>query len=155
MDARDKKNHQGCLTAFQSFKTAPLTTWPCVAEASYLLGQINGWPAQKMLLDLLKSGAISIHETTAAELARIEQLMEQYQNVPVDLADASLVALAELRGLAKSSRLTTTSSFTGSTVKTHLQCSSLSRLNHGKEVALRLCSQPSSFVDRLSLVELR
>ncbi len=99
IDVRDKKNHQGCLTAFQSLKTAPLTTWPCVAEASYLLGQINGWPAQKMLLDLLKSGAVRIHETTAAELARIEQLMEQYQNVPMDLADASLVALAELRGL--------------------------------------------------------
>ena len=35
----------------------------------------------------------------AAELARIDQLMEQYQNVPMDLADASLVSLAELHGV--------------------------------------------------------
>jgi hypothetical protein len=48
IDTRDKKNHQGCLTAFQSLKTAPLTTWPCVAEAMYPPGQINGWPAQKL-----------------------------------------------------------------------------------------------------------
>ncbi len=99
IDARDKKNHQSCLTAFQSLKTAPLTTWPCVAEAMYLLGQINGWPAQKLLMGLLKSGSVRIHNTIEAELERIDQLMEQYQDVPMDLADASLVSLAELHGV--------------------------------------------------------
>ncbi len=98
IDARDQKNHQGCLTAFQALKTAPFTAWSCVAEAMYLLGQIGGWPAQKLLMGLLKSGAVRIHETVESELERIEQLMEQYQNVPMDLADASLVSLAELHG---------------------------------------------------------
>jgi hypothetical protein len=101
VDARDKKNHQGCLTAFQSLKSAPLTTWPCVAEASYLLGQINGWPAQQMLLGLLKSGSVIIHETVETELGRIYQLLEQYRNVPMDLADACLVSLAELHGVRR------------------------------------------------------
>jgi uncharacterized protein len=96
IDARDKKHHQACLVAFQSLKTAPLTTWPCVAEAIYLLGQMSGWPGQKLLLGLLKSDAVRIHGITTSELARIDQLMEQYQNVPMDLADASLVSLAEL-----------------------------------------------------------
>ena len=65
IDVRDKQNHPGCLAAFQALSTAPLTTWPCVAEASYLLGQINGWPAQAMLLGLLKSGSVIIHNTWA------------------------------------------------------------------------------------------
>lgn len=63
IDARDQKNHQECLSVFQVLKTAPFTTWPCVAEAMYLLGQIGGWPAQKLLMGLLKSGAVRIHET--------------------------------------------------------------------------------------------
>lgn len=62
----------------------------------YLLGQISGWPAQKLLFGLLKSGSVRMHETSAAELARIDRLMEQDQNVPMDLADAPLVSLAEL-----------------------------------------------------------
>lgn len=99
IDVRDKQNHPGCLAAFQALSTAPLTTWPCVAEASYLLGQINGWLAQAMLLGLLKSGSVIIHHTRETELERIHQLMEQYQNVPMDLADASLVSLAELFGI--------------------------------------------------------
>lgn len=99
IDVRDKQNHPGCLAAFQALSAAPLTTWPCVAEASYLLGQINGWPAQAMLLGLLKSGSVIIHNTRETELERIHQLMEQYQTVPMDLADASLVSLAELSGV--------------------------------------------------------
>ena len=99
IDVRDKQNHPGCLAAFQALSTAPLTTWPCVAEASYLLGQINGWPAQAMLLGLLKSGSVIILDTRETELERIHQLMEQYQTVPMDLADASLVSLAELSGV--------------------------------------------------------
>jgi hypothetical protein len=99
IDTKDKNKHQSCLAVFQSLKSAPFTTWPCIAEAMYLLGQVSGWTSQKMLMDLLRSGAVRIHETTEAELGRIEQLMEQYQNVPMDLADASLVVLAELRGI--------------------------------------------------------
>ena len=43
-----------------------------------------------MLLDL-----------TLAETDRMDALMSQYTNVPMDLADASLVAIAESRGNAR------------------------------------------------------
>lgn len=42
-----------------------------------------------MLLGLLKSGSVIIHDTRETELERIHQLMEQYQTVPMDLAEAS------------------------------------------------------------------
>ena len=37
--------------------------------------------------------------TDVEQRARIRALMEKYQDLPMDLADASLVALAEMRGL--------------------------------------------------------
>ena len=36
-----------------------------------------------------------MHELTPAETSRIAELMEQYRDLPMDLADASLVAVAE------------------------------------------------------------
>jgi uncharacterized protein len=99
VDKSDKENHRKCVAAFQACQTPPLTTWPCVAEAMYLLGQINGWPAQQMLWGLLLGGAVDIHHSTEREIERIAGLMEQYRDVPMDLADASLVALAELRNI--------------------------------------------------------
>jgi predicted nucleic acid-binding protein len=43
-------------------------------------------------------GAFEIFDLTSAHLPRIKQLMDRYQNLPMDLADASLVILAEELG---------------------------------------------------------
>ena len=40
-------------------------------------------------------------ETTEFEADRMSELMKIYQNVPMDLADASLVAVAESRGYTR------------------------------------------------------
>lgn len=87
--------HQKILAAFQSLTSAPLTTLPCLTEAFYLIGEIAGWNGQKTLFALLMSGAIEIHASTDSEMKRIGELMEQYNDKPMDFADASLVALAE------------------------------------------------------------
>jgi uncharacterized protein len=42
-----------------------------------------------------REGAFELKELTLDHLPRIEQLMEKYQDLPMDLADASLVILAE------------------------------------------------------------
>ncbi len=36
-----------------------------------------------------------LHDLTTAETKRMAELMEKYQDTPMDLADASLVAVAE------------------------------------------------------------
>ena len=46
---------------------------------------------------MIQSHRLMLAETTASMLARMPVLMEHYQDVPMDLADASLVALAEER----------------------------------------------------------
>ncbi len=93
--------HSRCVSAFRSLKASPLTTWPCLTEAFYMLGELRGWKGQKTLLSFLTRGSIHIHPATESEISRIAELMEKYKDTPMDFSDASLVVLAELTGLRK------------------------------------------------------
>ena len=62
----------------------------------------RGYPQQglslwKALQQLHQLGKFSTFSLTDEHLPRLQQLLEQYQSLPMDLADASLVLLAELR----------------------------------------------------------
>jgi uncharacterized protein len=92
LDRRDP-NHQRCVTAAQQLPNAPLiTTWCCLTEAMYFMGKIGGFTAQQGLWTLLLSKRILLQTPKETRMA---ELMEKYQDTPMDLADASLVALAE------------------------------------------------------------
>ena len=64
-----------------------------------LLGEAGGWRAQDALWGLLERGDIEIADQGQEQRERMRVLMEKYQDRPMDLADASLVALAEKEGL--------------------------------------------------------
>ena len=76
-----------------------LTTVPCLVEAMYFLGKAQGFRSQQLLWQMWVDGKLDIHCPDNLALHRIRELMEQYQNVPMDLADASLVAVAERMSL--------------------------------------------------------
>jgi predicted nucleic acid-binding protein len=78
-----------------------LTTWPCFTEAMYLVGRGGGFPAQAALWQLRSVGRLVLHEPTPIEVDRMAALMDQYRDLPMDLADASLVATAEHLGLRR------------------------------------------------------
>lgn len=61
----------------------------------YLVGKAGGLPAQRELWGLRQGGKLLIHPTSDVEAERMEELMEQYRDAPMDLADASVVAAAE------------------------------------------------------------
>ena len=65
----------------------------------YLVYQIGGWPLQRNVWSYVEERVLQSHSSTAAEQARMRQLMEQYHDTPMDLADASLVAAAEFFNL--------------------------------------------------------
>jgi len=89
--------------ALQQQKTLPagslLTTWPCFTEVMYLLGESGGFRNQERLWQLRSTGRLQLLELTVAETDSMALLMAQYRNVPMDLADASLVAVAGSRNL--------------------------------------------------------
>jgi predicted nucleic acid-binding protein len=72
-----------------------VTTWACVTEAMHLLGRRAGWPGQEGLWHLIGSDAVQVLDLDQAGVKRANELMAKYQGLPMDLADATLVALAE------------------------------------------------------------
>ncbi|MGH7867041.1 MAG: type II toxin-antitoxin system VapC family toxin [Candidatus Dormibacteraceae bacterium] len=69
-----------------------ITTGPALAEAMHMLRKLQGYPGQEALWGLR---TIGLMEIAKPNWDRSEALMNQYNDVPMDLADATLVALAE------------------------------------------------------------
>ncbi len=67
----------------------------------YLLGEMYGWRGQSSLWRYVEDGEIVFHIPIGDEFTRQRELMEQYNDTPMDFADASLVSLAELRGVRR------------------------------------------------------
>jgi hypothetical protein len=78
-----------------------VTTWPVVTEAMYLLGDAGGWPAQRALWAMIERGALVVADLQASDIGRARALMEKYPDAPMDIVDATLVAVAEARGLKR------------------------------------------------------
>lgn len=88
-------NHTRCVSALSSLSAPLVTTWSCFTEAMYLLGRYGGWPAQQVLWGYVADQILVLHFNGDDEQVRMNVLMEQYRDLPMDLADASLVAAAE------------------------------------------------------------
>ncbi len=94
---RGEPNHGKCVDALAKLPGPMLTTWPAFTEAMYLLGDAAGWQAQEVLWRLQQRGDLVVE--MPARLDHAVELMRRYRDLPMDLADATLVALAEERGL--------------------------------------------------------
>ncbi len=95
---RADRHHQAALKAMAGLREGLVTTWPVLTETCHLLGGRLGVTAQLAFLRGLGNGACSVFQLGDGHLPRIEELMEQYADLPMDLADASLVVLAEETG---------------------------------------------------------
>jgi len=94
---RGEHDHERCVNTLAELRGPMLTTWPAFTEAMYLLGDAAGWRGQEVLWRLQKRGDLIVE--LPARLDRVEELMRRYRDLPMDLADATLVALAEERDL--------------------------------------------------------
>ena len=98
----DDPYHVECVAALHRLPLRPLlTTWVCLTEAMYLLGEVGGYRYQAALWNLRATGRLVLHTPTPAEIDRMAALMAQYRDTPMDLADASLVAVAEIRSMRR------------------------------------------------------
>lgn len=61
----------------------------------HLLGRYGGWLAQQELWSYVDDQILLLHLNGVNDQVRMAALMEQYRDIPMDLADASLVATAE------------------------------------------------------------
>jgi uncharacterized protein len=95
---RRDDHHAAALRALEALREKLVTTWPVMTETCHLLLARLGVQAELAFLRGLRDGSCTVFPIIEAHLPRIEDLMDQYSDLPMDLADASLVVLAEELG---------------------------------------------------------
>ena len=96
---RHDRNHERCVEVMRAQPGPAATAWPVVTEALYLLR--FSWEAQDALWDLMARGALRLLPLDLTDVPRLRQLMQKYQDLPMDLADAALVRIAEREGIRR------------------------------------------------------
>lgn len=97
----DDVDHRRCVRVLPNLTGPLLTTWPTFTEAVYLLGERAGWRGQDKLWQLVFRDDLEVATVEGPTLRRTHELMGKYRDLPMDLADASLVALAEKKKLTR------------------------------------------------------
>jgi len=98
----DDKLHIQARQALSALPKKPLlTTWPRLTETMYLLYQSIGYAAQEELWGWVEDGLLQLHIPDSSEWPRMRELMAQYKDAPMDMADASLFAAAEELSLTR------------------------------------------------------
>ncbi len=91
---RNDQYHDWAKVRMGALAPPLLTCEPVLTEACYLIQRHGGSPAE--LLREVQEGVIEVALTLKTEAGAVEALMRRYQDVPMSLADASLVRLSEL-----------------------------------------------------------
>lgn len=92
---RDDAWHARCREAAAELEEVLITTWPVLTEAVHLIGRWLGVAPAIALMEEVAAGDIRVWELTVESRAKLPDLMRRYADLPMDLADASLVMLAE------------------------------------------------------------
>jgi predicted nucleic acid-binding protein len=85
--------HQSCVEAVSTLPFPMYTVWPVVVEAYYLIQRYGG--PTDVVMHWLQAGHVRILDLRATEIRRIRYLARKYADLPIDLADAALVAACE------------------------------------------------------------
>lgn len=94
---RRDRDHARVSRFLRTNQCALLTTWPVVTEAWHLIGE----PARLTFMRWVVDGGIAVLELEPDDGSAMLVLLEKYRDRPMDLADASLVLLAERLGIAE------------------------------------------------------
>ncbi len=96
---KDDKYHNSVIKFLKTFDGQLITSWPVITEVTHLLNfNVN---VQIDFLEWLKREAVTIVNLENIHLERIIQLSKKYSDVPMDLADSSLIVIAELTNITE------------------------------------------------------
>jgi predicted nucleic acid-binding protein len=87
--------HLAAQRAFETIQEPMITTFPVITETCYFLVARVSHTAQSNFLKSFVLGAFQIFDLEPIHIDRMIVLMEKYADLPMDMADASLVVLAE------------------------------------------------------------
>lgn len=96
---RTDKHHKKVVAAAQKYASESLmTTWPVLTETLHLAQRFGGPAIARQLLASVEAGAAQLFDLSPKHVPRVMELMHKYEDLPMDLADASLVICAEDTG---------------------------------------------------------
>ncbi len=95
----DDQNHARCVKALRSLQEPFGTVWPVLTEAMYLLN--FSWEAQAALWEMIVTESVTILPLDREDAPRMRELMRKYRDLPMDMADAALVRVAERENLRR------------------------------------------------------
>ncbi len=94
LSENDQFHRRALVAAAKIAKLRWWTTWPVLTETCHFLGKMKP-TAMDGLLRLLESSGFAVFDLKIEHMKRVRPLVEKYRDLPMDLADASLVILAE------------------------------------------------------------
>ena len=93
---RGQPHHRAFTRFFGEWDDPVVSTEAVLTEATHLLGRLPG--GRQACVDFFLSGGAVLVPATTASLRRSRELVNQYADLPMDYADATLVVLAEELG---------------------------------------------------------
>ena len=85
--------HTGCVDLLGTIRESVLTTACVLTEVFHLLSPDSR--GARALMEFVGKGGLRVRELDRADLMRAFELMVKYADPPMDLADASLIVMAE------------------------------------------------------------
>lgn len=98
LDGRDR-HHVWARAVLHKVKPPLFTCEAVITEACHLLRHLPG--GRRAVVEVVRRGRLSIPFRLAEEAAAVEALIDRYSDVPMALADACLVRMAELDATAR------------------------------------------------------
>lgn len=99
--AKSDRNHPACVELLTKSTRPLLVPELVVTEVSYLMCDRIGPHAELAFGRSIAAGELVVEPVIETEWSRIEELMEQYLDLPLGMVDASVVALAERHGASE------------------------------------------------------
>ena len=87
--------HERCTEFFRRNREPLMTTYPVLVECVHLMFSRIGVLRTLVWVETLATHGVGVFVMAVDHLPRLTALMRQYADLPMDLADASLVLLAE------------------------------------------------------------
>ncbi|MBT4287479.1 MAG: PIN domain-containing protein [Deltaproteobacteria bacterium] len=94
---RSETKHLECVNWFKAYTGSLYSTEAVLTEVLYLLN--FSIKAQVAALDFVSKSAVEIVPSNTESLTVCQNLMEKYADLPMDFADATLIALAQETGI--------------------------------------------------------
>ncbi len=95
LHTKTDKYYKKAVEVSEQIKHRPwITTWPVIVETCHFFVQSNNTQTIALLINTLENGLIELFQIEKKHFSDIKALLLKYKDLPMDLADASLVVLA-------------------------------------------------------------